>query len=314
MPPHVTAILNFSAGPAENEDIHRRVKAFMQARGLDWNIWVARSGAEVSALARQAAAGESSIVVAGGGDGTLSAIASALVGTNKILGVLPLGTLNHFAKDLEIPLDVEPAIETVATGQPVAVDVGEVNGRFFLNNSSLGIYPKIVDRRDAQRKYGKRKWAAFFSAALAALQRYPVLRVRLSGDGRQLNRKTPVVFIGNNHYQIQGLNLGARKCLNGGRLCLYMLHDTGRWGLLKLAVKALLGAASSKEPFDALSATEFAVDTQRRRVRVALDGETATIETPLTYRVHAGALRVIVPAPKPIMTEETPVAYVGPPV
>ena len=172
----VTAILNFSAGRAENEDIHRRVTTFLQSRGLDWKIWVARSGAEVSALARQAAAGESSIVVAGGGDGTLSAIASALVGTNRILGVLPLGTLNHFAKDLEIPLDVEPAIETVATGQPVAVDVGEVNGRFFLNNSSLGIYPKIVDRRDAQRKHGRTEVGSFFlcgargAAALSGIE------------------------------------------------------------------------------------------------------------------------------------------------
>jgi diacylglycerol kinase family enzyme len=314
MQSHVTAILNFSAGPAESEDIPRRVTTFLQSRGLDWHVLLARSGAEVSALARQAAAGESTIIVAGGGDGTLSAVASALVGTDKILGVLPLGTLNHFAKDLEIPLDVEPALETVVTGRAVAVDVGEVNGRFFLNNSSLGIYPKIVDRRDAQRKHGKAKWPAFFSAALAALQRYPVLRVRLRGDGQQLNRKTPVVFVGNNEYEIQGLNLGARSCLNGGRLCLYVLHDTGRWGLLRLAVKALLGAASSKEPFDALSATEFAVDTRRRRVRVALDGETATMETPLTYRIHAGALRVIVPAPKAIMTEETPVAHVGPPL
>lgn len=314
MPSHVTAILNFSAGPVQNEQIQRRVTTVLQSRGLDWNVLSAHTGPEVSALARQTAAGESAIVVAGGGDGTLSAVASALVGTDKILGVLPLGTLNHFAKDLGIPLDVEPAIETIATGRAIAVDVGAVNGRFFLNNSSLGIYPKIVDRRDAQRKHGKRKWPAFFSAALAALQRYPVLRVRLSGDGQQLNRKTPVVFIGNNEYQIEGLNLGARKCLNGGRLCLYVLHDTGRWGLLRLALKALLGAASSKEPFDALSATEFAVDTRRRRVRVALDGETVTMETPLTYRIHAGALRVIVPAPKASKIEETPVAHAGPPL
>jgi diacylglycerol kinase family enzyme len=298
MQSHVTAILNFSAGPTETNEIQRRVTEFLHSRGLDWNVALARRGAEVSALARQAAAGNSSIVVAGGGDGTISAVAAALIGTDKILGVLPLGTLNHFAKDLEIPLDVEPAIETVIAGRVVAVDVGEVNGRFFLNNSSLGIYPKIVDWRDAQRKHGKGKWPAFFSAALAALQRYPVLRVQLSGNGQQLNRKTPVVFIGNNQYEVQGLNLGARRCLNAGRLCLYVLHDAGHWGLFKLAVKALLGAASSEEPFDALSATEFRIETRRRRVRVALDGETATLETPLNYRIRAGALKVIVPALK----------------
>jgi diacylglycerol kinase family enzyme len=297
MQSHATAILNVSAGPAETDETQRRLTAFLRSRGLNWDVSSARSGAEASTLARQAAAGKSSIVVAGGGDGTVNAIASALVGTDKILGVLPLGTLNHFAKDLRIPLEIEPAVETIAAGQAVVIDVGEVNGRFFLNNSSLGIYPRIVEQRDAQRKHGKGKWSAFLSAALAAVERYPILSVRLSGEGRQLNRKTPVVFVGNNEYEVQGLNLGARRCLNAGQLCLYVLHDSGRWGLVKLAVKAFLGTASSQEAFDALRAAEFCVETRRRRVRVALDGEVHRLDTPLRYRMRAGALRVIVPAP-----------------
>ena len=297
MQSHTTAILNVSAGPAETDEAQRRLTAFLRSRGLNWDVSSAPSGAQASALARQAAAGKSSIVVAGGGDGTVNAIASALVGTDKILGVLPLGTLNHFAKDLRIPLEIEPAVETIAAGRAVVIDVGEVNGRFFLNNSSLGIYPRIVEQRDAQRKHGKGKWSAFLSAALAAVQRYPILSVRLSGEGGQLNRKTPVVFVGNNEYEVQGLNLGARRCLNAGQLCLYVLHDSGQWGLVKLAVKAFLGAASSQEAFDALRAAEFCVETRRRRVRVALDGEVHRLDTPLRYRMRAGALRVIVPAP-----------------
>jgi len=293
----ITAIINSSSGAPADDEAHKRLKAVLKSKGLDWEIRMARSGAEILALGQEAAKNQSEVVVAGGGDGTVNCVASSLLGSKKIFGVLPLGTLNHFAKDLEIPLELERAVDNIAGGRVVAVDVGEVNGRLFLNNSSIRNYPKIVDRREAQqKKVGRGKWLALFSAALRTLRRYPAFRVRVSADERRFTRKTPVVFVGNNEYEIQGINLGSRECLDGGTLSLYVLHDSGLWGLVRLAARALVGKTWTAKEFDAVKTQEVCIETRRRSLRVAIDGEVYDLKTPLLYRIHPGALKVIVPA------------------
>ena len=121
-----------------------------------------------------------------------------------------MGTFNHFAKDLRIPLAVEKAALTIATGEIRRVDVGEVNGKIFVNNSSLGLYPSMVRGREQEQRLGRSKWMALFWATLAVLRRHPVLVVRLtSRDGQELIRRTPVVFIGNNQYELKGFEIGS---------------------------------------------------------------------------------------------------------
>jgi YegS/Rv2252/BmrU family lipid kinase len=298
MPSDATVIINSSAAQASKESASHRLAGIFKSSGLNVKISFAEGGSCIAELARSAARTGGEIIVAGGGDGTINAVASELVGTDKRLGVLPLGTLNHFAKDLQIPLDLESAVRTIISGRVTSVDVGEVNGRYFLNNSSLGIYPSIVAQREQQQQRGRSKWPAFFSAVLAVMFRYPRLRVRLSIDGHELVRTTPIVFVGNNEYDLQGLNLGMRKCLNVGRLFLYVLHRTGRWGLARLALTALFAKIQNARDFDVLCAKEIWVETPREKVRVALDGEVTVMDTPLQYRVHPAALRVIVPDAK----------------
>ena len=291
----VTIIVNVSAGSMEGDQTITRLRDAIQFRALKWELAVTRNGPEIFARARAAALGRGGTVVAAGGDGTVSAVACGIVGTDSVLGVLPLGTLNHFAKDLSIPLELPAAIETIINGQRTRVDIGEVNGRYFINNSSLGIYPRIVDSRDAQQRSGKAKWLAHASAAIQTLQSYPLWRVRLDDNGRTIGCKTPVVFIGNNPYDVQGLNFGSRKTLQAGSLCVYVLHDTGPLGMVRFAGSALLGTEWSQARFDALCTKEICIETPRRRERVALDGEVYTLQTPLRYRIHAGALNVWVP-------------------
>src|SRR5215210_3549065 len=137
MSSHPAVIINATSGANDKESVRARLAEIFAARGLNARITLAESGAEIVELARRAAREDGDTVIAGGGDGTINAVASTLVGTAKRLGVLPLGTLNHFAKDLKIPLDLEDAAKTVLDGQVARVDVGEVNGRIFLNNSSL---------------------------------------------------------------------------------------------------------------------------------------------------------------------------------
>ena len=244
-------------------------------------------------VARAALSKNCNAVVAGGGDGTIGALASALVGTDVPLGILPLGTLNHFARDLGIPLRLEDAFQTILDGNIGSVDVGEVNGRAFLNNSSIGVYPHLVRFRDAHRRKGLGKWTAFALAFVVVCRRSRLLRVRLIVDGRELVRKTPFLFVGNNEYDISG----GRARLDEGRLQLVVAHHKGRFGLLRSAFSALVNRTKENHDFDLLRPTEFRIESRRRFLRVALDGEIHKMKTPLNYRIRPKALRVLIPRP-----------------
>lgn len=293
----VVVIVNACAGCGYDADWAVMLRAKFRAQGLEPAIALAGNGDEVAGCAKRAVAAGATLVVAGGGDGTVNAVAAQLVDTGVAFGVLPLGTLNHFAKDAGIPLALDGAIATLARGTRFQVDVGEVNGRIFLNNSSLGIYPDIVrEREKQQRRLGRGKWPAFAWAALTALRRYPFLNVRLSLNGGRHTRRTPFVFIGNNAYRMQGWNIGERARLDAGVLSLYVAQRPGRLGLLRLAFHALFGRIEGRHDFDVLSSGEMEIETHAKRLRVALDGEVTVMATPLRYRIRAGALTVLRPA------------------
>jgi len=290
-------IINCGSGTNDKSEVSRQLNELFEASGLRAHISLAKSGAQVVALARRAAQGDSQTIVAGGGDGTVSSIAAELVDTTKTLGVLPLGTLNHFAQDLHIPLDLEGAVKVISGGRILSVDVGEVNGHLFLNNSSLGLYPSIVRERQKQQRLGSGKWPAFLWAAVAVLRRYPFLNVKLSADGKEFASRTPFVFVGNNQYEMEGFKIGGRRGLCAGELSLYITHRTGRLGLLRLALGALCGSLRNEKDFMAMTTREVWIQTRQERLRVAADGEVIVMEPPLHYRVRPAALRVFVPAP-----------------
>jgi diacylglycerol kinase family enzyme len=235
------------------------------------------------------------LIVAGGGDGTISSVASALVHTEAALGILPLGTFNHFARDLGIPLDVEAAVRVITAGKVAQVDVGEVNGRTFINNSSVGLYPRIVLGRQHEQRGGHTKWAAFFLATWRVLRRFPHLQIKLATGGTEIVQSTAFAFIGNNQYEIEGPKIGTRRTLNAGELFCYVAHATTRWQLLRLVLDALSGRLRRSQALDVLHGKEAWIAARRRRLRVALDGEVAMLPTPLHFRIRPGALRVIVP-------------------
>lgn len=251
------------------------------------------------AAARKAVDDGLDIVVAGGGDGTINAVASVMAGTGVAFGVLPLGTLNHFAKDIGIPLELGEAVKNVAEGRRIQVDLGEVNDKIFLNNSSLGLYVDIVrDRERQQHRLGRGKWPAAAWATLAALRRFPFLNVSLSVDGKQHQRSTPFVFIGNNEYIMEGLSIGERKRLDAGVLSLYVAQRPGRLGLIRFAWRALFGRLAQERDFDVMLADKFDIKTHHQHLHVATDGEVNMLTTPLRYRIRPAALTVIVPHQK----------------
>jgi diacylglycerol kinase family enzyme len=293
---HLIVIVNASSGYGDKEEIARRLVDLFRSQQAEATVMLARSGAEVVEMARRAVNDQPQAIVAGGGDGTINAVASILVDTGIALGVLALGTLNHFARDMRIPYDLGEATRNIVAGHVVTVDVGEVNERIFLNNSSLGLYPTLVRRRERQRqKLGRGKWPAFAWAALTVLRRYAFMRVHLNADGSEFTRRTPFVFVGNNQYEMEGFHIGGRQSLNKGELCLFMPHHGDRLGLLSLALRALFRRLRDAKDFDELVARTMVVETHHKRMNVAVDGEVTRMNTPLRYRMRPAALRVIVP-------------------
>ena len=255
MPGALTVLVNAASGKGHSEDDIQALRALFEAAGLKAHIVLARSGEELKALAQRLALAKPAAIVAGGGDGTVNTVASVLVGTDIALGVLPLGTLNHFARDARIPADVGLAVQTIAAGYRAKVDVGEVNERIFLNNSSLGLYPELVHHREnQQRRLGRGKWHAMFWATLTTMRRYPFLSVRLRLDEAEATLRAPFIFIGNNEYVMEGFDIGRRPRLDAGVLSVYVTARRGRLGLVALALRALFGRLRQARDFIARTA------------------------------------------------------------
>src|ERR1051325_343249 len=222
-----------------------------------------------------------------GGDGTVSAVADVLRGTDTALGVIPVGTMNHFAKDLGIPLDAGEAAQVIGTGRCIRVDVGEVNGRTFINNASLGIYADMVRKRERQqRRLRRSKRSAMLWAALEVLGRSRLLDLRLEVDGRAQECRAPFVFMGNNDYAMEGFVIGTRSRLDGGLLNVYTTRRCGALGLIGLALHALFGRLRQADDFMQWSVPHLRVESPRRRLLVATDGELNSMETPLEFRIR----------------------------
>jgi diacylglycerol kinase family enzyme len=296
----VLVIINASAHSEGAARVASELDRHFEVAGIQTEIKLAKTGKAIIEEISSAILRKPRTIVVGGGDGTLSSAAALLVGSGTALGVLPLGTFNHFAKDLHVPLDLARAVMTIAEGYCAQIDVGAVNDRFFLNNASLGIYPQLIETRYLQQQWlGRGKWPAFAWAALTVLRRYPFVEVLLNIDGKFLARRTPFVFVGNNRYEMEGFRIGERVRLDAGELSLYVANRTGRLGLVRLALRALLGRLDQATDFDTVRAKEIEVQTRRQRVHIATDGEICVMQTPLRFRVMPGALKVIVPRPGP---------------
>jgi len=295
----VAVIMNAGAGSIGADHADERAGA-IQAAFAEAGVEAAVhrcAGAHLTASARAAAATGVDAVVAAGGDGTVSAVASALVGGDVPLAVLPLGTLNHFARDLGMPGELVEAARAIATGTAERVDAGDVNGRTFVNNSSIGLYPLIVGARDAERRAtGRGKWRAMLTAAWRVLRRFPLVAVHVQSEAGAVLTRTPFVFVGNNAYQVGPLSLGQRTCLDGGSLSLYTMRCTGRLQMFWLSLRAIFGRLDHIEQLEIQRVSELRVELRRRRVRVALDGEVATLDTPLCYAIRPRALPVVRPS------------------
>ncbi|HEX2886301.1 diacylglycerol/lipid kinase family protein [Vineibacter terrae] len=293
----ILAIINPGAGTAATSaDLKRQLEALFAAHDIETELRLVAGPAlpQAAQEARdRAGRGEIDAVVAGGGDGSLSAVASALTGTDVPMGVLALGTRNHFAKDLGLPLGLEAAVAVIARAQATAIDVAEVNGRVFINNSSIGAYPFMVLDRDRRRSmHGLAKWSAMALAAIRTLWKFPRRRLAIVVEGRSMPHKTPCVFIGNNEYSLSLPDLGGRARLDCGELWLSVVRPRNRLALLWLGLCAVIGRTDLTDDLTTQCATEVEIRSRASRLPVALDGEVEIMRPPLRYRSRPKALRV----------------------
>ena len=293
----VSVLLNRDGGTlAADPTLADRVGDALKSAGLDVEVELL-SGGDCAIRCRAIAERKDALLIVGGGDGTISAAASALAGTETLLGILPLGTLNHFARDLEIPTDLEEAAKLIAAGKHRPVDIGEMNGRVFINNSAIGLYPLMVVDRDIQRRrLGRSKRLAMIVASLRTLIRFNHHRLTLTVNEERTGRvDTPLLFVGNNDYRVDIGAPGRREQLDGGELCVLVLRKKTRRGMIAASLRALFGRSQADDMVRIEGVERLRVSIPRPQLAVSLDGEVVRSEPPLDYRIRKKALRVIAP-------------------
>lgn len=283
------------AAKAAGDRLAEKVEAAFVAAGAHIDMQLLTAEALGNAI-EDASAKHPRIVIAGG-DGTVASAAQILAGGKTELAVLPLGTLNHFARDLEIPTDLEEAAKLAVQGKAQAVDVGEVNGQRFINNASVGLYPFMVQNRDAIRdRRGLPKWLASVPAAWDALARLRHHRLRIDLGQGEAPIVTPLLFIGNNRYSLDAGSVGKRETLQDGKLSVYAVSRASRAALLWFGLRAAVGLADGAKEFAALGDAEaLTVNGHGRSIEIALDGEVRRLDLPLQFKALAGALQVVIP-------------------
>ena len=249
-----------------------------------------------TALAKAAVKQGAKVIGAAGGDGTLNAIASGLVGTDVSFVALPFGTLNHFARDINMPTDLEKAAQYMLDGPEETIDVGQVNDRYFLNNSSLGIYPRLVSLREKREKE-LGKWRAYVWAAMQTARDPVRLRVSFQATASlpARNLKVGLIFVANNQCDTWLPKPGRRDCLTNHTLDVYVLEARNRLKLFSLAWHFLLNRLDNYPDILHSSETDFTINSRNRKVSVARDGEVGPMVSPIHYRSLSSALRVRMP-------------------
>ena len=297
MTDRIPAILNVKGGSAEDAR-----KALESSDAFE--VHAVEPDAIASTINEVVGDGAERVLVSGG-DGTIATAATALLETPAELAILPGGTLNHFARDLGIGTDAEQALELAVGGETRGVDIGLVNGRVFLNTSSVGAYVRFVRIRERlEKRFGYRLASAI--AALRLLFQWTVYAVELEVDGEPRIYRTPLVFIGVGEREIQVPTLGSR--VKDGKRGLHVMIVRGRSRARTLAIALAAVArgvdAVAKTPeLDAYLVDRFRISV-RRPTRVALDGELESMQTTLEYELRRDALHVVCPPPEPEAKEE----------
>ncbi|OAO02935.1 hypothetical protein A8B76_21695 [Roseovarius indicus] len=292
----ICVIMNGKSGRRDTQDIPAQIRKALETNAPGAELRILDSGSELLPATRKAVEEGFDMVVAAGGDGTVSGVASVLHGTGVTMGILPLGTFNYFARSLDIPTDIPSAVALLCEGAARPVRIARINERIFLNNASLGAYPAILKtREDVYRRWGRRRIAAYWSVFLTLVTLRRPLRVRIEAGDQVLERRTPLIFAVNNAFQLNQVGLQGEEEIAKGRLALFIAPDTNRWGMLRNALLLALGLAEREKEFDFVAAKRIQIVDHKKKHDIACDGERDRMAAPYDLQVIENELNVMAP-------------------
>ncbi|GHG09910.1 diacylglycerol kinase [Paracoccus aerius] len=290
-------IRNRGSGKQDAEAQAKTIREALQGRVAEFALRETSRGDQLQDLARQAVRDGFDVVVAAGGDGTQSAIAGALAGTDTLMGVLPGGTFNYFARDLGVGETIEDALETLLDARPRAVDVGQIDGLVFLNNVSLGAYPHILKTREGiYKRWGRSRLAAYWSVMVALRRLRHPMRLTATVEGEEQRYTTALVFVARSAYQLDSFGLDGADAIRAGNLAVLIAKARKPLPLMRSAVRLALGFSAKDSDFDLIVTESLQIETDKAQQLIAHDGEKTRMKSPFHVQVMHGALKVLVPA------------------
>ncbi len=308
-------ILNAGSGHAETELQRATIDQVMTASGRRFTLTVVEDAGQLNQIAQamvEQARAVGGIVVAAGGDGTINTIARMAVESGCRFGVLPQGTFNYFGRTHDIPEDLAESTRALLTARVQPVQVGQVNERIFLVNASIGLYPRLLEERELDKKqFGRSRVVAFLSALKTLLGAYRHLHITLDTDGQARTVRTSTLFIGNNRLQMEQVGIAPLTAgIEDGKLAAIAPKPVGKLGMLGLLARGALGRLGEADNLVAFDFTRMTVTpkglSRRNRIKVATDGEVTYMQVPLVFRVLEGRLLLLKPvlAPAPGAPDE----------
>lgn len=293
MPAKTTLFLNRNAGaklPPGELDALRAAAA-----GADIEVVELAADIDCALEIRDRIGHGTTLIIAAGGDGTVHHVLQAVVNTEARLAVLPLGTYNHFARDLGIPLAWRDALAVALGGQSRQIDTGRVNDRFFVNNLSIGLYPELVARRE-ERGRDYPRWKARLYAFYTTLRKYPHVTLAVEAEHRHEIVRTHLFMVSNNPYELERFGIEApRSSFTEGRLSVYWLPHASRWRLMKMGARYAAGRVRTIPGFRSFRTVRMRVQSARAHLKVGIDGEVFELPTPLIVTAVPQSLLVRVP-------------------
>jgi diacylglycerol kinase family enzyme len=290
-------IMNRRSGAGNKAALRQEIEAAFTVAG--WKVeFILVGRRDLHSRTRQIVAQAPGAVVVAGGDGTINAVAAACLEADRPLGIMPAGTFNYIARNLQVPTEVSQAVSVIVNGAIRRVDVGEMNGRIFLNNAGFGLYVTMIEQRERdKRRFGRRRIVAFLSGIRCLLSTHPLYAVELVADGQSKHCLTTTLFFVCNALQLKDFNLAAVECLQHQKLAVLSLRLHRRWEIARAAWAALTGTLDQADTTDAFCAGSVRMQTRRQRaLRVAIDGEIVLLRPPLDVRFRTGALQVFAPS------------------
>lgn len=297
-------VINAGSGHHNVDDEQQVMARVFRQAGRTFEFFPIGKTEPISVVARRAVAlaqARQGVVVAAGGDGTINAVASAVLSSGCPFGVLPQGTFNYFGRANAISQDSEAAATALVGARISPVQVGQVNGRIFLVNASVGLYPQLLEDREAwKQRFGRSRFVAFMSGIATLLQARKQLHLLVESAGRVVELRTPTLFVGNNHLQLARVGIDEKQVdsVDAGELAGVLVRPIGTLALFGLLLRGLAGRLGDADSVDSFSFRRLTITPKgRKRIKVATDGEVAWMQAPLVFEVAAEPLLLMVPAP-----------------